>query len=849
MASASNKQVPRNLDQFWEYSAAEVCASLETSASGLTSSDASKRLRLYGHNDARPRRTTGLVGEIGRLILSPLVIILLLASGISFAVGDHVGATIIGTMVVLSLSLDFYQTHRSATAARRLAQLVATTASVSRDGAVQEIPFALLVPGDIIHLGVGDLVPADCRLLSGRSLSVNEAALTGESLPVEKSAEAVVHGNVSNALNAVFLGSSVLGGAADAIVVHTGASTELGHISRSLAAKAPETEFERGMGAFATLIARTVAFLVLFVFLVNTLFGRNPLESFLFAVALAVGLTPEFMPMIVSVTLAEGAVRMSRHRVIVKHLSAIQNLGAVDVLCSDKTGTLTEGEVKVADLDSPWGASEQRIAELACLNSAFATALASPLDRAILQLPEHTRISGAVKLGELPFDFVRRRVSVLVRTGDGCALLLTKGSPESVIEVCTRRLTESGTQPLDGASRQEAQAAFVRESEQGHRSLAVAFREIADPQAPDALSEEDLTYAGLVSFEDPPQPGVAETVLALARKDVALKILTGDDPVIAQRVCDSVGLVVSRVVTGQEVDRLSDPALGAVAEKAEVFARLTPEQKHRVLLALKHRGHVVGYLGDGINDAPSLHAADVGISVAGAVDVARDAADIILLEKSLSALLDGITEGRRSFGNIMKYIMMATSSNFGNMFSMAGATLFLPFLPLLPVQILLNNLLYDLSQLTIPSDAVDEELTLTPKKWNMHLVRDFMLVFGPISSVFDFVTFGALWFFFRAQPELFRTGWFVESLATQTLVIFVIRTMRAPWKSRPRWSLVASVTAILCIGIGVPFSPLAADLGFAVPPLAFYPFLLVVVLVYLALVEMAKRFFYRRHSL
>jgi Mg2+-importing ATPase len=840
---------PTIADHFWSFPLADLYRRLDASPDGLTTPEAARRRLRFGPNDPAPPRQYAAARELARLVLSPLVVILLLAAGLSFGLGDHLTATIIGAIVLISVAIDFAQTHRSAIAAQRLAGLVATTATVRRDGHFGEAPFTQLVPGDVITLSAGDLAPADCRLLCSHFLSVNEAALTGESLPVEKAADAVAGAAASEAGNALFLGSSVVGGTAEALVVHTGAATELGHIGRALASKTPTTEFERGMGAFAALIARTVAFLVLFVFLVNAWFGRNPLESFLFAVALAVGLTPEFMPMIVSVTLAQGALRMARQQVIVKRLPAIQNLGAIDVLCSDKTGTLTAGEVQIAGLRNPWQTDTHPLAELACLNAAFETGLSSPLDRAILQLPELAGTAAWEKLDELPFDYLRRRVSVVARHPDGRRLLVTKGAPESVLAVCRTGLAAEGMRQLGDRERVEVTAAFAEESGRGHRSLAVAYREVGDQPGYTPADEANLTFAGLISFEDPPLPGVADTIAALAGLHVTLKILTGDDPLIARRVCEQVGFALDRVMTGPELDQISDPALGAIAEQVSLFARLTPAQKNRVILALKRRGHVVGFLGDGINDAPSLHAADVGISVAGAVDVARDAADIILLEKRLAVLHDGIIEGRRSFGNIMKFIMMATSSNFGNMVSMAGATLVLPFLPLLPVQILLNNLLYDLSQLTIPGDAVDPELTATPKQWNMHLVRDFMLVFGPISSLFDYATFGALWFIFHAQPELFRTGWFVESLATQMLVIYVIRTMRAPWRSRPSPALLTSTLLALAAGVVLPLTPLASELGFAAPPLLLYPFLFGVVLVYLALAEAAKRWFYRRHAL
>jgi Mg2+-importing ATPase len=836
---------------FWNAPLTSLYSLTDSSSSGLAETEARRRLELLGSNDPTARNRFGPLTELLRLLLNPLVLILLVASVVSALLGDPIGSLIVSAIVLISVALDFFQTYRSQAAAERLASLVATTATVRRDGKLVELPFRALVPGDVIRLSAGDLVPADGRIISGRFLSVNQAALTGESLPADKDDRDLAQStsDPADAANAVFLGSSVVSGTAEALVVNTGLNTELGHIGRSLRDKPPVTEFERGMHDFANLIARTVVLLVLFVFLVNAWFGRNALESFLFAVALAVGLTPEFMPMIVTVTLAEGALRMAKKRVIVRHLPAIQNFGAIDVLCSDKTGTLTRGNVQVARIVNPLSANATGVAELACLNSALETGLSNALDAAIRQLPEAAYAEHFEKIDELPFDFVRRRASVVARGDAGQILLVTKGAPESVLSICRSYQIDGQDSPLGDAERQKIEAEFRAQSEQGFRSLAVAIRHVEARPSYATEDEADLTFVGLISFEDPPLPDVAATIEGLGEDGIRLKILTGDDPVIARHVCQQVGISVERVVTGPEVDQLTDPALEAVADEVTLFARLTPIQKNRIIRALKARGHVVGFMGDGINDAPSLHAADVGISVAGAVDVAREAAEIILLESSLSVLRDGIIEGRKSFGNIMKYIMMGTSSNFGNMFSMAGATLFLPFLPLLPVQILLNNLLYDLSQIMLPTDEVDRELTLKPKKWDMRLVRDFMLLFGPISSLFDYLTFGVLWLIYRAQPELFRTGWFIESLATQVLVIYVIRTVRPPWLSRPSRPLVLSTLAALAVGMILPLTPANRVLGFAPPPPIFYVFLVAAVIAYLVLVETGKRWFFRHHRL
>ncbi|MBI4507753.1 MAG: magnesium-translocating P-type ATPase [Chloroflexi bacterium] len=836
---------------FWNVPLPILFDLVDAAPEGLSATEARRRLARYGPNDPSPPRRYSALRELVRLLLNPLVVILLVASAVTALLGDLVGSLIVIVIVALSVALDFWQTHQSQAAAQRLAALIATTATARRDGQWREVPFSALVPGDVIALSAGDLVPADCRLVRSRFLSVNQAALTGESFPVDKDVDGGAHRapTAAQARNAVFLGSSVVSGTAEALVVNTGGSTELGHVGRLLRARPATTAFERGMHDFALLITRSVAVLVLFVFFVNAWFGRPALDSFLFAVALAVGLTPEFMPMIVTVILARGALRMAKKRVIVRHPQAIQDLGSIDVLCADKTGTLTAGRVEVAVLLNPFSPDAGKLAILAYLNASLETGLRNPLDDAIRRLPGLAVPNGYEKVDELPFDFVRRRISVALRTPEGRLLLVTKGAPESVLPAC--RFYEAGETrgPLTAHERAVIEAAFHEQSQRGYRSLIVAYRDLptAPPYTPD--DESDLVFVGVISFEDPPLDDVAATIVALRADGVRLKIVSGDDPLIARHVCERVGLRVDRMLSGPELEQLSDPALEALAEEVDLFARVTPMQKNRIVGALKARHHVVGFLGDGINDAPALRSADVGLSVSGAADVAREAADIILLEKSLAVLHDGIREGRRSYGNMMKYIMMATSSNFGNMVGMAGATLFLPFLPLLPMQILLNNLLYDLSQVAIPTDAVDLELTAEPRQWNMRLVRDFMLVFGPISSLFDYLTFAVLLFVFNAPAELFRTGWFMESLATQILVIYVLRTLRPPWASRPSRALVASTVGALLVGLVLPFSPANWLLAFQRPPPALLAFLALAVALYLAVVALAKQWFFRHHRL
>jgi Mg2+-importing ATPase len=777
--------------------------------------------------------------ELARDALNPLAAILLVAAVASTLAGEGTNALIIGVIVASSAAIGVWQKARSDAAVRRLQARIAPTATVYRDGARREVPRSELVVGDVVHLSAGDLVPADARLIESADLHVQQAALTGESLPVEKAAvrEALVEGG-PDSRGLVFLGTSVIGGSATAVVFASGEETAFGDVVKRLASAPEETEFDRGTRRFGVFVLETVLVLVVFILLVSLGLDRDPLQSLLFAVALAVGLTPEFLPMITTVTLARGAVRMARDKVIVKHLSAIQNLGSIDVLCSDKTGTLTEGTIALERSLDPLGEPAEAPLRLAHVNSAFETGIKSPLDAAILRrCPEPPE--GFTKTDEIPFDFERRRLSVVVQRG-GAHELVTKGAPEGILAACTRWAVGGEVRPLDADALARSREVVRAASAEGLRVLAVARRDVPCGTGFSARDEHGLVLVGFLTFADRPVAGARESLRRLREDGVAVKILTGDDELVARHVCGEVGIDVGRAVLGAELEGMTEAELGAIATGASLFARVSPAQKQRILRALKARGHVVGFLGDGVNDAPSLHSADVGISVAGAVDVAREAADIVLLERRLDVLHSGILAGREAFGNVLKYLLMGTSSNFGNMFSMAGAAVFLPFLPMLPAQILLNNFLYDVAQIAIPTDRVDRALRRRPHRWDIGLIRRFMLIVGPISSLFDFATFFVLLRVFALSEAGFQTGWFVESLVTQTLVLFVIRTARRPWSNRPSGPLIVTTLLVVLVGIALPYTKLGPALGFVPLPAAYFAFLVVTLGVYLTVVEAVK---------
>jgi Mg2+-importing ATPase len=836
----------------WSDPLGDVLGRLRTAPAGLGSAEAEARLAVHGPNqiDGSPRRRL-LVNFISRF-RNPLVLVLLGAAAVSAVTHDPASFFIIATIVLLSVSLDFVQEHRAENAAEELRQRVALTVRGFRDGQSLEVPATEVVPGDVIALAAGNLVPADCRLIESKDLFVNEALLTGEPYPAEKSARDVLRDGEQQAaspVNGVFMGSSVVSGTATAVVIATGRATRLGAIAGALRREPPPTAFALGIRDFGLMIVRLTVLLVLFVLLVNLLFERPLLLSFLFALALAVGLTPELLPMVVSVTLARGALRMSRKQVIVKRLSAIHDLGSTDVLCSDKTGTLTEAHIRLVREVDLTGAPSENVLRLAYLNAAFETGLKSPLDEAILER-EPAGAAGWRKIDEVPFDFERRRVSVLVER-EGKRLLVVKGAPEDVLALASHYQREGATEPLpmDDAAQAAARDVVEELGGEGFRALGVAWREVDPDRAHAGVSDEaDLVFAGFAAFLDPPKESARPALAALADLGIAVKIVTGDNEAVTRHVCRELGMEVTGAVAGPELAGLTDEALDARLASANLFCRVTPPQKARIIRALRRRGHVVGYLGDGINDAPSLHAADVGLSVESAVDVAKEAASMILLEHHLGVLAEGVREGRRTFANIMKYVMMATSSNFGNMFSMAGGVLILPFLPMLPVQILLNNLLYDVSETAIPLDRVDADMVVRPRHWDMRFVRNFMLVLGPVSSLFDFLTFALLLWVFQASEALFHTGWFVESLATQVLVIFVIRTRSNPLASLPHPLLAASSLAAVGVAVLLPFTSAGAWLGFVPPPPALLAALAVMTAVYLLAVEAVKRQFYSRYE-
>jgi Mg2+-importing ATPase len=843
----------------------EPQACVQAQAQGLNSAEAAARLLRFGPNRLQPDTQRALLVQFLAHFKNPLVLVLLVACAISGVTGDVTGAILIGLIVLMSVTLDFVQSYRAGRAAQHLASQVAVTASVLRDGQPCELPVAQLVPGDVVLLSAGSLVPADGHVLQADDFFVNQAQLTGEPYPVEKKAAACLPGDpmlaaslsessdmALDAPHAVLMGSSVVSGSAHVQIARTGSASAFGQMALSLSQQAPPTAFEIGTRRFGMLIMRLTVLLVLFTLLVNVALQRPLLESFMFAVALAVGLTPELLPMVVSVTLTRGALRMAARQVIVKRPSAIQDMGAMDVLCTDKTGTLTEARIKLERHVDASGQDNPQVLALAYLNSYFESGLRSPLDDAILAHAE-VDVTGWRKIDEVPFDFERRRVSVLVqREEDGPATrrLVVKGAPEDIIRLCSQYQDSAGRSvALNADARARINALFDNLGEEGFRVLGIAWRDVALDHPHAVVSDEsELVFAGFAAFLDPPKASAAQALAALAESGVAVKIVTGDNERVTRHVCTQLGVAIEGVLTGTEVQALNDDALRARVEGVNLFCRVNPAQKNRIILALKSRGHVVGYLGDGINDAPSLHTADVGLSVQGAVDVAKQAADMILLENDLMVLHQGMLEGRRTFGNVMKYIMMATSSNFGNMFSMAAATLFLPFLPMLPLQVLLNNLLYDVSEIALPLDNVDAQDLQQPRQWDMGFIRNFMLSIGPISSVFDFLTFYGLSLLFGLQESLFRTGWFVESMATQVLVIFVIRTRLNPLRSRPnRWLVLTSV-AVLAVALALPFSPLAPLLGFTPLPAVYFAWLAALLLTYLLAVEGAKQWFYKRRA-
>jgi Mg2+-importing ATPase len=837
-------------EQVWQEPASRLLLLLSTSTAGLTSDEVRTRLDTFGPNDAATVKRTPLWLQFAARFGNPLIIILLIASAVSAATGDVASFVIITCIVLISIIFDFVQEVRAQNAVEALRQSVAVQASVRRDGAVVSLPLHELVPGDIVELIAGDMVPADARLLESRDLYVNQALLTGEPYPAEKQFGDHASGadNPAGASNAVFAGTSVISGTATILICRTGNRTALGHLATSLAEKPPATAFTVGIRRFGILIMRFTVLMVLFVVVVNIAFQRPMLQSLMFAVALAVGLTPELLPMIVTVTLARSAMQMAKRKVIVKRLSAIHDLGAINVLCTDKTGTLTEASIKLVRTIDGHGAESPHAFGYAYVNSQFESGMKSPLDEAILAA-RTIDMTAFRKIDEVPFDFERRRVSVLCQHGPNRRLLV-KGAPEDLLRLSGSYQDADGVEkPLDAATRTAFQKTLDGLGAQGFRALGVASRLVDGSHETAAISDEaDMVFAGFAVFLDPPKASAGATIRAMAQAGIAVKVLTGDNEFVSRHVFSEIGVPVDGVLTGDAMEHLTEEALIGQLRRVNLFCRVNPQQKQRILLALKRTGNVVGFMGDGINDAPALHAADVGISVDGAADVARAAADLILLEHDLSVVRTAVEAGRATVQNVSKYVLMGASSNFGNMFSMAGATLLLPFLPMLPIQILLNNLIYNVSEIAIPFDNVDAEAITGPVKWDIRLIERFMLVFGPVSSIFDFITFYAMLAFFGAGEALFQTGWFIESMTTQTLVVFCIRTRRLFFRSAPGLFLTAMNLGAVALAIGLPLLPLGHWFGFVTPPPMFFVFLVAATTAYLALVEVSKVIFYRLMS-
>lgn len=836
--------------RYWSIGEERLLKDLETSSQGLTSSQAYHRLKVFGHNNFLTERKNALLLSFLSKFTSPLMLVLLFAGGISALLGDRLDFLLIVMIVVASGVIDFFQEFKSSRAAQKLKEKIHVTATVFRDGKKEELPVAHLVSGDIVFLAAGDIVPADGRLLSTKDFFLDQSALTGESLPVEKSVRGGLPNitSLTDRLNCVFSGTHVVSGEAVVMLVHTGLRTEYGKLAKHLTEKRPPTAFEKGISDFSYLMMKVTLALTFFVLFSNLWLHRPFLNSFLFAVALAVGIVPELLPMIVTINLAQGAVFMAKKGVIVKYLPAIQNFGAMDLLCTDKTGTLTEGKIKLERYENIQGAEDQHVLLYAYLNSFFQTGLRSPLDEAIIKHRE-LLVSDYRKIDEIPYDFLRKRLSVVV-THNSRRLLITKGAPENIFPLCREAVLDGTVHPFSETLQQHLKMRFEHLSNEGYRVLAVAYRyltEVKDIYEP--REEKEMVFLGFTAFYDPPKAGVKDSLRKLEQLGIGVKILTGDNELVTQKICKDLNLPFGGCLLGSDLEKMDERDWPRLVASHSLFARLSPEQKTALIAAFKKSGRVVGFLGDGINDAPSLREADIGISVNNAVDVAKESADLILLRKSFSVLAEGVIEGRRTFSNITKYLLMVTSSNFGNMFSVAVAAAFLPFLPMLPVQILLNNLLYDLSQIMLYTDEVDQTVLREPQRWNVSFLRKFMLVFGPISSLFDFLTFGLLLWIFKAGEATFQTGWFLESLLTQTLIIFCIRTAVVPFfKSRSGIWLTFNTLGIVLVAFLLVQQPFDRLFSFGVLPNYFYLALGGMLVLYFLLVEITKIFFYRNSA-
>ncbi len=832
---------------FWSLTSTELIQHLQTTPQGLTSDEARQRLNRYGFNLLKPKKRSDALSLLLAQFKSPIILILLFAAGLSLFLHDRADAFIILVIVLMSGLLGFWQERGAVDAVDKLLAIVQIKATVLRNGASEEIPVEEIVPSDIVVLNAGDVIPGDCLLLDSKDLFVDEATLTGETYPVEKAPGVLpTETPLSQRTNSLFMGTHVISGSAKVLVVHTGKETELGKVSERLKLRPPETEFEHGVKRFGYLLMEVTLVLVISIFAINVYFTRPVLESFLFAMALAVGLTPQLLPAIISINLAHGAKRMAIEKVIVKRLASIENFGSMSVLCSDKTGTLTEGVVQLHSALDVHGKESEKVLLYAFLNAFYETGFTNPIDEAI-RTHHPFDVSLYQKLDEVPYDFIRKRLSILVSKGEQ-NLMVTKGAFQNVLAVCSSAEISEGTIANIAAVQEQIQRRFEEISHKGFRTLGIAYRDVGSASLITKDNEVTMTFLGFLILFDPPKPGINQIISQMKHLGVSLKIITGDNHLVAANVSQQVELLNPHILTGRDLHQMSDEALLKQVNEVDVFAEVEPNHKERIILALKKAGHVVGYMGDGINDASALHAADVGISVDSAVDVAKEAADIVLLEKDLGVLVQGLYEGRRTFANTLKYVFMATSANFGNMFSMAGASLFLPFLPLLPKQILLTNLLTDFPEMTIATDNVDKEMVERPRRWDIKFIRNFMMTFGILSSVFDYLTFGVLLFILRTTTDQFRTGWFLESVISASLVVLVVRSRKPFFKSRPGKYLLMGTLLIVGVTLIFSYTPIGKLFGFSPLPVSFLIFMGMIVFFYILAAEIAKRIFYQREG-
>jgi len=835
----------QDLQSFWSISATELLKGLQATVSGLTNDEAKKRLTRYGANRLKPQKRSDAFTLFIAQFKSPIVIILILATGLSLFLHNLVDASIIFTIVLISGLLGFWQEHSASNAVKKLLAIVQIKAAVLRDGNQQEIPVENIVPGDIVILNAGDIVPGDCLLLESKDVFVDEAMLTGETFPVEKAVSVLpADSALAKRTNALWMGTHIVSGNAKALVTLTGKETEFGKVSERLKLKALETEFEHGIRRFGYFLGEVTLVLVVIIFAINVFLHRPVLESFLFSLALAVGLTPQLLPAIISINLAHGAKKMAQKKVIVKRLASIENFGSMNIICSDKTGTLTEGTVQVKSALDVNGVASEKVLLFAYLNAFYETGFTNPIDKAILNYRK-IDMSEYRKQDEIPYDFLRKRLSIAVMH-DNAHLMVTKGALTNILDVCSSAETNEGNKVEIVSMQDQIQKHFAEFSNQGFRTLGIAYKNMPSGSLINKSDEADMTFLGFLTLFDPPKANIIDTIASLKKLGVSLKIITGDNHLVATSLSKKMGLSDTKIITGPELRQMSDGALLRQAGVVDVFAEIEPNQKERIILALRKAGNVVGYMGDGINDASALHAADVGISVDTAADVAKDAADIVLLEKDLGVLVEGVREGRTTFANTLKYVFMATSANFGNMFSMAGVSLFIPFLPLLPKQILLTNLMTDFPEMAIATDNVDKQMIDYPRRWDIKAIRKFMITFGLVSSVFDYLTFGLLLLVLRVNEGQFRTGWFLESVISASIIVLVIRSRKPFFRSRPGKYLLMATLSIAVITLILPFTPVGTVFGFTSLSFTTYLLLLLIVVVYIIAAEITKTIFYRK---